>query len=193
MGDSSIVAAVTGLGSAIGAAGALGTACFGIVEALKWTPIGTAGYSQINKYLEIDLMQALAVAYGPSYNKLLRAQYRQDSTTQTAIAKALRQAVRLGLTPSNAEAIARNLGTVDGMALKAAVTKVASGADQLDPDSRGPLDASRPPSMRALIVHCRVLKMSISARFDVRRPHWRLRSRKSPNRIFPVDRSRKGW
>jgi len=33
----------------VGCAGALGTACFGIVEGLTWTPLGEAGFGQITK------------------------------------------------------------------------------------------------------------------------------------------------
>jgi len=115
------------LGKAVAAAGALGTACFGIVEALKWTPLGTAGYGEIPKYLGTDLQEALRVAYGEDFQMLLRAQYRQDSQHQMTIAKSLRQGVRIGLKSINAEAIARFLGTVDPVALKAAVANVEAG------------------------------------------------------------------
>lgn len=118
---------IDSLGKAVAAAGALGTACFGIVEALKWTPLGAAGYGQIPKYLGAALQGALRVAYGEDYDNLLRAQYRQDSQHQTTIAKSLRQGVRIGLTSQNAEAIARWLGTVDHQALKAAVANVEAG------------------------------------------------------------------
>jgi hypothetical protein len=115
------------VGTIIAAAGALGTACFGIVEALKWTPLGEAGFGQIIKFLGPDLLGALKVAYGEQYEKLLRAQYRQDSQQQTLIAKSLRQGVRLGLTPANAPALATYLGTVSPTSLQTAATSIDNG------------------------------------------------------------------
>jgi hypothetical protein len=115
------------IGTIVAAAGALGTACFGIVEALKWTPVGEAGFRQIKKLLGPDLLGALQIAYGAQYDQLLRAQYRQDSQQQTLIAKSLRQGVRLGLTPANAAALAGYLGTVTAPSLLAAATNVANG------------------------------------------------------------------
>jgi hypothetical protein len=127
------------LGTVAAAAGALGAACFGIVEGLKWTPIGEAGFGRIVKYLGPDLLGSLKIAYGPEYERLLRAQYRQDSQTQAGIAKTLRQGVRIGLTAGNASAIANFLGTVDAAALQAAVTAVANAApgETLSSDTRG--------------------------------------------------------
>jgi hypothetical protein len=119
---------INSISAAVGAAGALGTACFGIVEALKWTPLGEAGFGQIRAYLGHELLSTLRVAYGAEYERLLRAQYRQDSQHQTTIAKSLRQGVRLGLQPGNAEAVAGFLGSVQGTALKNAVANVASGS-----------------------------------------------------------------
>ena len=110
---------IDSLGKAIAAAGALGTACFGIVEALKWTPLGAAGFGQIQRYLGPELQAALRVAYGSDFERLLRAQYRQDSQHQTLIAKSLRQGVRIGLNSKNAEAIATFLGTVEPSGLTA--------------------------------------------------------------------------
>jgi hypothetical protein len=125
---------IDSLGKAVAAAGALGTACFGIVEALKWTPLGTAGYGQIPKYLGPDLQGALRVAYGDDFQRLLQAQYRQDSQHQSTIAKSLRQGVRIGLKSNNAQAIARFLGTVDPPALEAAVANVERGVPLSDAD-----------------------------------------------------------
>ena len=122
------------LGNAIAAAGALGTASFGIVEALKWTPLGAAGFGQIGGYLGPALNGSLQIAYGPDVERLLRAQYRQDSQTQAMIAKSLRQGVRIGLTTENAEGIALFLGTVDPQALKQAATKVLQCATLSDAD-----------------------------------------------------------
>jgi len=126
---------IDSLGKAIAAAGALGTACFGIVEALKWTPLGAAGFGQIQRYLGPELQAALRVAYGSDFERLLRAQYRQDSQHQTLIAKSLRQGVRIGLNSKNAEAIATFLGTVEPSGLKSAVLQVEM-AQPLSDESR---------------------------------------------------------
>jgi len=120
------------LGRAVAAAGALGTASFGIVEALKWTPLGEAGFAQIRSYLGRDLESALRIAYGDEFERLLRAQYRLDSQPQSIIAKSLRQGVRIGLTPENAAPIARYLGSVDPNDLQAATTAVQKGAPLSD-------------------------------------------------------------
>ena len=125
---------VTTLSGAIAAAGALGTASFGIVEGLKWTALGTAGFGSIGKYLGHDLMGCLRVAYGPDFEQLLRAQYRQDSQTQSVIAKSLRQGVRIGLTSAQAENVARSLGTVNPAALRQAVEAVEAAQPLGDAD-----------------------------------------------------------
>ncbi len=125
---------IDSLSSAIAAAGALGTASFGIVEGLKWTPLGAAGFGQIKTYLGAALGASLRIAYGEDYEKLLRAQYRQDSQNQGAIAKSLRQGLRIGLGSGNAEQIANFLGTVDPVALKQAATNVEKCAPLSDAD-----------------------------------------------------------
>jgi hypothetical protein len=121
---------VSTLSSAIAAAGALGTASFGIVEGLKWSALGTAGFGAIGRYLGPDLVACLKTAYGPDFQLLLRAQYRQDSQGQSLIGKSLRQGVRIGLTSTHAENVARFLGTVAPLALKRAVETV-EGAGEL--------------------------------------------------------------
>ena len=125
---------ITTLSSVIAAAGALGTASFGIVEGLKWTALGTAGFSSIGSYLGHDLMGCLRTAYGPDFERLLRAQYRQDSQSQSVLAKSLRQGVRIGLTSAQAENVARFLGTVSPAALKQAVEAVESARQLGDAD-----------------------------------------------------------
>jgi hypothetical protein len=124
------------LSSAIAAAGALGTASFGIVEGLKWSALGTAGFGCIGEYLGNDLVGCLRSAYGPEFERLLRAQYRQDSQGQAVIAKSLRQGVRIGLTTANAENVARFLGTVTPAALKQAAAAVEA-ATPLNDAQRG--------------------------------------------------------
>ncbi|HXT68848.1 MAG TPA: hypothetical protein VN700_03790 [Vicinamibacterales bacterium] len=123
-------------GQVILAAGALGVAAFGIVEGLKWIPaVGEAGFPAIRRLLGDALWQALLAAYGAQVEPMLRAQYRGD---QENFGKTLRQGLRIGLTPANAEAIARALGVVDPRSLKEAAAAVDSGA-VLTPEQRNAL------------------------------------------------------
>jgi hypothetical protein len=106
------------LGTAVVAAGALGTAAFGVVEGLKaFAPVGEAGFGAALNILG-GLVEPLAVAYGPTYKTILRAQYRGD---QRELKRMLRQGVRVGLNRSNAAAVARHLASVDPEALTAAI------------------------------------------------------------------------
>lgn len=124
---------IDSLGAAIAAAGALGTACFGIVEGLKWTSLGEVGFGRILRLLGGALEDALARAYGPSYEQLLRAQYREDWAS-SHLPKTLRQGVRLGLCADNASDIASFLGNVTPVALESAATKVGQNLPLTDPD-----------------------------------------------------------
>lgn len=100
------------------AAGALGTAAFGIVDASKWLRIvGEAGFDAALGILGA-LTTPLQVAYGTQWEQLMRAQYRGDAGE---LKRLMRQGVRVGLTPANAPAVAANLGSLDGAALAEAV------------------------------------------------------------------------
>jgi hypothetical protein len=112
-------------GATILATAALGTAAFGIVEALKGTPLGEAGFASIKKLLG-PLMLTLRTAYGQDYEALLLGQYRGDSAE---LARTLRQGVRVGLTTEHTQKVAEFLGTVDGDSLEAAVRMAESGGD----------------------------------------------------------------
>lgn len=90
----------------LAAVGALGTAAFGIVEGLKWTRLGVAGFDQIEVTLG-PLLDSLKVAYGRRYGQLLRGQYLGDSRE---LKRTLRQGVRIGLNESNAIRLARFVG-----------------------------------------------------------------------------------
>lgn len=116
----SIVATLTEhLGTTIVAAGALGTAAFGIVEGLKATAaVGEAGFGRLTTTLGA-LTAPLAVAYGPGWEAMLRAQYRGEARE---LKRLLRQGIGIGLNPENAEQIAQFLGSISGTALRAAIT-----------------------------------------------------------------------
>lgn len=107
------------------ATGALGTAAFGIVEALKWTALGTMGFKGIRDVLG-PVMNLLRVAYGDGYLELLKALFRGDTGE---LARVLRQGVRIGLTPENAAAAASFLGVVKGDELAAVARQVLQGEE----------------------------------------------------------------
>lgn len=114
------------IGTIVLATGALGTAAFGIVEALKvfrW--LGEAGFGSILKVLG-PIMDTLRVAYGADADRLLRAQYRGDCKE---LARVMRQGVRIGLTEKNAVEVATFLGMVDTEKLREAARAVESGAE----------------------------------------------------------------
>jgi len=122
-----------GWGELILAAGALGTAAFGIVEGLKWIPlVGEAGFASALKLLGSALMSTLVTAYGAQFERMLRAQYRGE---QEDFAKTVRQGLRIGLTPNNAEEIGKTLGVVDPVKLREAAAAVDTGAT-LTPEQR---------------------------------------------------------
>jgi hypothetical protein len=109
---------VDNLGATIVAAGALGTAAFGIVEGLKATAgVGEAGFSRLTATLGA-LTGPIGVAYGSGWEPILRAHYRGDGRE---LKKLLRQGVRVGVNQDNAEQVALFLGSVPGPALKAAI------------------------------------------------------------------------
>ena len=99
------------LGTIVLAIGALGTASFGIVEALKWTPIGLFGFNQITKFLGEPIMDALKLTYGPQFLSLMKAQYRKDRMSGE-LPRTIRQGVRVGLTTNTADKLARQVAVV---------------------------------------------------------------------------------
>ena len=122
------------LGTILLATGALGTAAFGIVEALKWTRLGEAGFGAILTLLG-PLRKTLLVAYGTDYEQLLRGQYRGDSRD---LARSLRQGVRVGLTEEHAKELASFLGSIDAAMLQTAVRGAETG-NELTPELRNVL------------------------------------------------------
>ena len=113
------------IGTLILAAGALGTASFGIVETLKWTRIGEFGFGMILVVLG-PIMQALEVAFGTKFEDVLRAQYQGG---QNELARTIRQGVRAGLTEKNALEMAKFLGVVEGDQLSQVATLLQSGEE----------------------------------------------------------------
>lgn len=122
------------IGTIILATGALGTAAFGIIEALKWTRLGEAGFGAILKLLG-PIVETLKIAYGPDFRNLLRAQYRGE---QRDLARVIRQGVRIGLTEENASQVARFLGMVDVEQLEHAARLIEAG-EELPPALRNVL------------------------------------------------------
>ena len=117
---------IENLTATILAAGALGTAAFGVVDGLKrWSRFGDAGFGTILRGVE-PIMSALRAAYGPDTEAVLRAQYRGDSQE---LARLVRQGARLGLSPDNAEALASSLEVVPEAALLDAAQAVLNGKD----------------------------------------------------------------
>jgi len=119
------------LTNAILATGALGTAAFGVVEALKFTSLGNAGFSLAIRELG-PLTECMRVAYGEKYESLLRGQYRSED--RDLLPRTLRQGVRIGATGNNADSVTRFLGSLDRDsfvgALDAAENGKAMKADQ---------------------------------------------------------------
>lgn len=125
------------LGTFVLAIGALGTASFGIIEGLKWTPLGRLGFGQLRKILGKPVMQALQTAYGSEYEMLLQAQYRAGRIAGD-LPRTLRQGARIGLTPENAAALGEQMNVVDPAAL-ADVARTLQAGGELEGDARGVL------------------------------------------------------
>jgi hypothetical protein len=109
------------IGTIVLATGALGTAAFGIVEALKWTRfVGLIGYSRLVDLLG-PIWGTLERAYGAAYEEVLSGQYRGD---RGELVRMIRQGVRIGLTVENAPHVAGFLGVVDGADLAQAASRL---------------------------------------------------------------------
>lgn len=121
------------LGELILAAGGLGIAAFGIVEGLKWSRLGVAGFARGMRLLG-HLTDALAVAYGGDWAELLKAQYRQGRVSGE-LPRTVRQGVRAGLRGDNAEAIGDQLGLPAPAALGEVADKLARGKKLTDDET----------------------------------------------------------
>lgn len=115
------------------AAGALGTASFGVVEGFKFNQnFACAGFDQIQKALGPHTYASLAIAYGPNFESVLRGFYLKERGGED-LKRTLRQGLRLGLTPRNAEPIANEIGVVVlGEELAKISKKVFMGEDLND-------------------------------------------------------------
>lgn len=113
------------LGELILAAGGLGIAAFGIVEGLKWSRLGVAGFGPGMRLLG-QLTEALAVAYGPDWSEFLKAQYRQGRVSGE-LPRTIRQGVRAGLRRESAEEIAEQLGFPEPGKLGEVAEKLTQG------------------------------------------------------------------
>ena len=99
-----------GIGTMITAAGALGIAASGIVDAFKFSQrFRTAGYGQLAKVLTPEVVSTIEGAYGSADLQYLRALYVEQRKTG-ALGKALRQGIRVALDPETAAGLARAFG-----------------------------------------------------------------------------------
>jgi len=123
------------LGTIVLAVGALGTAAFGIVEALKWTGIGVFGFRQLVSVLGEPVIAALRVAYGAEAVTMLKELYRTDRKGGE-LPTTIRQGARVGLTPETAPALAKKVGVVSADDL-AEVAKLVQSGKPLEEAQRG--------------------------------------------------------
>lgn len=139
------------LGTASLAAGALGTASYGIVDGMKvvaWFDL--AGFERlfasgrrwpISHRATLDsLLPALRAAYGDETIGLLRAQYRAGRG-QGELPRTLRQGVRLGFGMLDADAI---VGCAVGLGLPRPIAEMASEALVLARRQRAPASGEAP-------------------------------------------------
>ncbi len=93
----------------VAAAGVLGTAAFGLVEAAKGTtPLGRAGLGRLRRDLGQEALEALKAAYGAgAWSAALEGAYRGGSE---ALASHLRNGLRLGLDGPFGRHLAESLG-----------------------------------------------------------------------------------
>lgn len=130
----------TNLVDIILAAGALGTASFGIVEGLKggeWLKVGSIGFKKIPAELGPGVMHALEVAYGSNVNHYLESLFRNSKNTGE-LSKTIRQGARIGLTKELASELAESVGVVSKDKLVLVAQKLHSGKE-LDQEERSAL------------------------------------------------------
>jgi hypothetical protein len=128
----------------IAAAGALGTAAFGLVEAAKGlTPLGTAGLGTLKKALGPEALKALGAAYGEAgWEPILSGTYRKGSE---AVAQTLRNGLRLALDGTYGAQVAKSLALPEetvAQALGAYARATAPGAG-VEADQDAGMEAAR--------------------------------------------------
>ncbi len=98
-------------------AGALGTAAFGVVEALKGTPLGTAGIGAIREAIRGQPETSLKEVFGrEGFDASLRGKYRAGSSDLSTF---LRNGIRLGLSTKTAVELGGAFGQDGERLLKA--------------------------------------------------------------------------
>jgi len=120
------ITSVENLSAIVLATGALGTAAFGVVEGLKGTSLGLAGFYKLKNLLGNELMKALKHAYGNNCEDYLKAQYR-NGRSKGEIGRTLRQGIRIGLPGADTQALAAELPGVNAQALQQAAQAIDSG------------------------------------------------------------------
>ena len=113
------------IGTIVLATGALGTAAYGIIEALKWTRLGFIGFGKLSQTLG-PVWGTMRNAYGTDFEHVLRGLYKGDLSE---LGRTLRQGVRIGLTEENAGAISNWLGLKHTEKLQAVAAKIEASED----------------------------------------------------------------
>ncbi|MBS0297825.1 MAG: hypothetical protein JSR45_16065 [Proteobacteria bacterium] len=130
------------IANVLGAAAALGTAAFGLVDVSKafWGGPSNIGFGYIARATR-PFAPALLIGGGEEWLQTLRAQWLNGAPAADQKAKA-KGLIRLGLTSENAAEIAV-AGRVDPQALQTAVTKIERGTPLKEEDLNvlGRLDA----------------------------------------------------
>lgn len=128
----------------LAAVGALGAAAYGLVDLTKacWGGVSNVGFKSITKALTPFQAALDDATVNKSWRKTLKAHWLNGTAEadQKATAKGL---IRLGLSPSNANALSTS-GRVNAVAFKAAVTNVENGTplSPTDLNVLGRFDAS---------------------------------------------------
>jgi hypothetical protein len=111
----------------ITATGAVGTGAFGVVEALKGTPLGTVGYGRVKYVLGDEYWAALGTVYGKGLNGLVKETFRRGTGP---LSEMLMTGLRLALVePTTAQTLGLSVPRGPGEPeLAAAVKTVRDGA-----------------------------------------------------------------
>jgi len=146
----------------IWAAAALGTAAFGFVEALKWTPLGIAGIGRVNDVLGAPGKAALSAVYGDrNVHHVLNGTFRKSAADLSAL---LKNGLRVALTqPEHARALGQYFGQ-SGEALEQAVVQLRGAASTPALAGADPTPPA-PPTIDARAVLGK-FELAVDARID---------------------------